>query len=176
LSIVSLHVVHIPYWYDGILQWHYVFETAPLLLVLAGVGAITITESLRPLLGRRMAPIWVTLLLLSGLLPSWVDLPSLWGSSRVSLVVQQQAFSRSRIWRFRQLTTNAAASGPILVLVDESGTDPQLSYIINPPDLQGPVLVCRRPDSSEDIQTLQRAFPKRRLMQYDLATLQLHEL
>ncbi|MCA9007263.1 MAG: glycosyltransferase family 39 protein, partial [Planctomycetaceae bacterium] len=26
-SIVSLHVVHIPYWYDGIMHWHYVFET-----------------------------------------------------------------------------------------------------------------------------------------------------
>ncbi|MBX3440450.1 MAG: hypothetical protein KF861_23370, partial [Planctomycetaceae bacterium] len=33
-SILSLHVVHIPYWFEGIMGWHYVFESAPFWLLL----------------------------------------------------------------------------------------------------------------------------------------------
>jgi hypothetical protein len=33
-AIVALHAVHIPYWFEGIMGWHYVFESAPLWLLL----------------------------------------------------------------------------------------------------------------------------------------------
>ena len=33
-SIISLHAVHVPYWFVGIMNWHYVFESAPLWLLL----------------------------------------------------------------------------------------------------------------------------------------------
>ena len=33
-AIVSLHAVHVPYWFEGIMGWHYVFESAPLWVLL----------------------------------------------------------------------------------------------------------------------------------------------
>lgn len=37
-AIVSLHAIHVPYWYAGILGWHYVYESCTLwLLLLAGL-------------------------------------------------------------------------------------------------------------------------------------------
>ncbi len=72
LSIVSLYLVHVPYWYDGILHWHYVFESAPLVLIVATLGLRAAYESLKPLLSARWAALWLTMLVLSGLLPNWL--------------------------------------------------------------------------------------------------------
>lgn len=38
-ALLSLHVAHIPYWYDGIMHWHYVFESCVLLTMIAAVVA-----------------------------------------------------------------------------------------------------------------------------------------
>lgn len=74
---------------------------------------------------------------------------------------------------FRQTTADAARLSPVLVLVDERGHDPQLSYIVNPPDYSGPVLVCRHPQTDQEIAELQTAFPDRRLLRFDPKTFRL---
>ena len=173
LSIVSLHAVHIPYWYDGIMHWHYVFETAPLLLIMAAVGFRNAVDVMRAIRIKRAMRGWLLALVGSCLLPNWVTADSFWGSSRVSQAVSEQAFSRVRFELFNRLVNSPAVQHPSLILIDERNSDPQLSYIINPPDLSGNVLTCRHPGSDAEIVQLSRAFPARMLYVFDPETFQL---
>lgn len=172
-SVLSLHIVHIPYWYDGILHWHYVFETAPLLLILCAVGLKNTFEVLRPLISARWILLWQLALVLSSLLPNWLDAESFWGPSRVSLAVSEQSFSRIRFEQFRRLTNSSEVHHPCLIMIDEQDSDPQLSYIVNPPDLTGDVLVCRKPALDSEVSELKAAFPTRELYEFDLRTFEL---
>jgi len=175
-AVCSLHAVHIPYWYDGILHWHYVFETAPLLLLLAAAGLQSVRQILTQRFSQRTAVTWTLLLLIASLLPSWLSAESLWGPSRIQLAVSEQAYSRVRIGAFQQMAAKVAAKGPCLLLVDEAGSDQQLSYIINPPDYQAPALICRLPKSPAELQQLNDAFPDRRLYTVQLPDLQVRPL
>ena len=173
LSMVSLHLVHIPYWYDGIMHWHYVFETAPLLLMMTAVGFRNAEDVMRVLRKKKAMRGWMLALVGSCLLPNWVTAESFWGSSRVSLAVNEQTFSRVRFELFNRLVNSPGIQHPCLILVDERNSDPQLSYIINPPDLSGDVLTCRHPGSAAEIVQLSKAFPSRMLYVFDPETFQL---
>ncbi len=162
-SVLTLHAVHIPYWYDGIMHWHYVFETAPLLIMLATFGLRVACRTLQSRLGTGLSSLWLTSLILASLLPNWVDADTLWGPSRVTTAFREQAFSRVRFEYFRRLTTSEQVRHPGLVLVDERGSNPQLSYIINPPDLSGDIIVCRLPEDAAIVEELARAFPEHHL-------------
>lgn len=172
-AIVSLHLVHIPYWYDGIMHWHYVFETGPLLLMVAALGCQQFVEAFGTRLNRRRMRWWLFAVLLATLLPAFVDAPSLWGASRVSGAVSEQSFSRVRQHVFRTLINSAQVQRPAVILVDESGGDQQLSYIINPPDLNADVLVCRKPSSPGHFEDLLQRFPRHQYYEFDPQTLRL---
>ncbi len=169
-SILSLHAVHIPYWYDGIMHWHYVFETGPLLLMLGGIGLCGIPAVLRSWLSEKCSVVWVFLFACTAALPGWADADSLWGFSKVSMAVSEQSFSRIRMHQFRQLTNSEGVHHPCLVLVDERNSDPQLSYIVNPPDLNSDVLVCRLPADTSVLSELRQAFHDRRFYTFDPAS------
>ncbi len=173
LSVVSLHAVHIPYWYDGILHWHYVFETAPLMLMLSAFGLRNADDVLRPLLGKRSTRAWLFTLVASCLLPSWFDSSTFWGTSRVSAAVGEQSFSRVRFEQFNRLTQSGQVQHPCLVMVDEGGSDVQLSYIVNPPDLKSEVLVCRKPATESELALLQAEFSDRAFYEFDPQTFRL---
>lgn len=168
-SVFSLHLVHVPYWYDGILHWHYVFESAPLLLMLTAVGLRNVSETLRPLRTGVMVRMWLFSLVSASLIPNWVDTDSksFWGPSRVTQAISEQCFSRVRFEQFRRLTHSTRVQHPCLVIVDESQSDVQLSYIINPPDLTGSVLVCRMPATEMEEMELHRFFPDRTLYKFN---------
>lgn len=176
LSIVSLHVVHLPYWYDGILHWHYVFETAPLLLMMAAVGLSNALEVMRAIRIRRAMQIWLLAMIGACLLPNWVSAESFWGASRVSQAVSEQAFSRVRFEMFRRLVNSPEVQHPCLIVVDERNSDPQLSYIVNPPDLSGTILTCRHPGSDLEIRQLSKAFPERTVYVFNPESFQLTRL
>ena len=157
--MLTLHAVHFPYWYDGIMHWHYVFETAPLLILLATFGLRAAHWTLQSRLGSGLSTLWLTSLILASLLPNWVDADTFWGPSRVTTAFREQAYSRVRFEYFRRLTMSEQVQHPALVLVDERGTNPQLSYIVNPPDLSGDIIVCRLPEDAAIIDELEKAFP-----------------
>ena len=145
------------------MHWHYVFETAPLLIMLATFGLRVACRTLQSRLGTGLSSLWLTSLILASLLPNWVDADTLWGPSRVTTAFREQAFSRVRFEYFRRLTTSEQVRHPGLVLVDERGSNPQLSYIINPPDLSGDIIVCRLPEDAAIVEELARAFPEHHL-------------
>jgi hypothetical protein len=176
VAVLCLHLVHIPYWFDGILHWHYVFETAPLLLMLTAVGLADSCHTLRFWVSQRMAVAWVSLLVGVGLLPGWIALPEFGDISKVQAATEEQAFSRSHLAFFDRTMAADFVQRPALVLVDERGADPQLSYIINGPELDAEVIVCRRPDTDREIEELREAFPDRVFYEFDPEKLQFSSL
>jgi len=175
-SVLSLHAVHLPYWYDGIMHWHYVFETAPLLILLATFGLRVASNTLQSQLGSRLSSLWLTLLICASLIPNWIDADTFWGPSRVTTAFREQAYSRIRFEYFRRLTTSDQIQHPALILVDERGTNQQLSYIVNPPDLSGDVIVCRLPEDAATIDELAKAFQGHHLYVFHPESFQLSQV
>jgi len=175
-SVLTLHAVHIPYWYDGIMHWHYVFETAPLLLMLATLGLSVTYQILRPSIGSRWTTVWLASLIFASLIPNWIDAETFWGTSRVTIAFREQVFSRVRFEYFHRLTMSDQVQRPALVLVDEGKSNPQLSYIINPPDLSGDVIVCRLPEAAAVIDELAHAFPEHHLYRFNPESFALTDL
>ncbi|MDA1230621.1 MAG: hypothetical protein O2856_07600, partial [Planctomycetota bacterium] len=118
-SVLTLHAVHIPYWYEGIMHWHYVFETAPLLIMLATIGLSIAYRILQPQLGSKVTSLWLTSLILASLTPNWIDAETFWGPSRITTAIREQTFSRLRFEYFQRLTTSEQIQHPALILVDE---------------------------------------------------------
>jgi len=175
-SVLSLHAVHLPYWYDGIMHWHYVFETAPLLILLATFGLRVASNTLQSQLGSRLSSLWLTLLIFASLIPNWIDADTFREPSRVTTAFREQAYSRIRFEYFRRLTTSNLVQHPALVLVDERGTNQQLSYIVNPPDLSGDVIVCRLPEDAATIDELAKAFQGHHLYVFHPESFQLSQV
>jgi hypothetical protein len=175
-SVLTLHFVHIPYWYDGIMHWHYVFETAPLLIMLATFGLQAAGQTLQTWLGTRLSSLWLTSLIAASLIPNWIDADTSWGPSRVTTAFQEQAFSRVRFEYFHRLTTSQQIQHPALILVDEGSSNPQLSYIINPPDLSGEVIACRLPSNITIVEELAQAFPQHYLYKFVPETFELSDI
>ena len=124
------------------------------------------------MLFRSQADVLICLIGAS-LLPAWMDAETFWGPSKVTLAVGEQSFSRVRFEQFRLLTGRPELKHPILVLVDEAVSDPQLSYIVNPPDLQADVLVCRKPADISAIADLKDTFSDRSLWVFNPETFEL---
>lgn len=169
-TVVTLHLVHVPYWFDGIMHWHYVFETAPLLLMLTAVGLFEVYGALLLKTGKRVAAAWVLLLVTSAVVPAWTPLAVYNDVAKVSAAVDEISFSRRKMAIFHERIQRLEPQSKVLVMVDESGSDPQLSYIVNPPDLQARVLVCRLPQSVAEVAELQQAFSARVLYVFDPQT------
>lgn len=173
-SVFCLHLVHIPYWYAGIMEWHYVFETAPLILLLAGFGLASFHEWLKVITIPKLASAWLVMLVICTLLPAWFSSTEVLGDSKVDLWINQTAYSRRRMAEFRLAADQVASEGPVLVLVDESNTDPQLSFIINPPNYEGPVIVCRLPQTKKQLVSIVKHFDDRRLYYFDASQQPVH--
>jgi 4-amino-4-deoxy-L-arabinose transferase-like glycosyltransferase len=169
-SVLTLHLVHVPYWFDGIMHWHYVFETAPLLLLLAGAGLYSAAGQLAAFLPRRVAVGWIVCLVAAGLLPGWFAIPVFDGQSKVDGAVSELSFARTRFEYFNSTAESPAILKPALILIDERDADPQLSYVINSPDLRSTVLKCRHPASQQEVLELQAAFPGRTIYTFSPTT------
>ncbi len=170
LSILSLHIVHVPYWYDGILHYHYVFESGVMWCLLAGI----VTADLRGsgiLKLRSLSGAWLVTCLLASLLPAWFQLPNplvdggkLFPLSRVDAEVQGISFSRRRYHQFRQ--SLGELQKPALVLVQHDAADIHLEYVNNLPTLDQDVLTGHLP-VFESVAGKARLFPERHVYVFD---------
>ncbi len=165
-SVVTLHLAHIPYWFTGIMHWHYVFETAPLILILVAAGLASVAPELARLTSQRLSRAWIVVFILVALLPAWCSFDAGWGTSKIALATSELSYSRTRLELFNRLVSGNSVTRPALILVDVSGSDPQLSYIINDPEFRDEVLVARLPETLEEIQQLQQNFPDRSLYRF----------
>lgn len=176
-AILSLHAVHVPYWFDGIMHWHYVFESGPLWCLIAA-------EATGVLIGlfrrdeRFWMPLWWGLVLLTSVLVNQIELAPFWPMSRVEAGVQELAFSRLRYADFQQLVATQVSQRPALVLVRHDPADRHIDYVSNHPSLTGAVLIGRSPaDAStteaETLRIARDAFADRAIYVFDAKTRQM---
>ena len=176
-GILSLHVAHIPYWFDGILHWHYVFESSVLWCLLAATASLLIVRYSR-VAGRSWLKVWWSLLLVASVTLNQVAVPPFWGASRMDVGINQFAFPRSRYEFFRQLLDRHVSDRPALVLVRHDSDDRHLDYVSNHPSLTDELLIGRLPmdtQTSEEgtAKSARKAYPDRAIYVFDAKTGQL---
>jgi hypothetical protein len=117
-----------------------------------------------------MAVGWVVCFAVAGLLPGWIAFPVFDDQSKVSGAVHELAFARTRFEYFNATVASPLIDKPALILIDERNADPQISYVINAPDMKAAVLKCRHPSSAKEIPDLQAAFPDRTIYTFNPGT------
>ncbi len=168
-SIVTLHVVHIPYWYDGIMHWHYVFETGPLWALIFARVTQTLFRIWSELERPLMDWLWSAMILTASA-TNLIAIPPLWTVSKLEIVINNVAFSRLKHFQFQQMIQHhPQIRQPALILITHNPSDRHIDYVINDPPLNAPILTGRyRPDQHNPAQ-LQTLFPDRTLYLFDAA-------
>jgi hypothetical protein len=171
-SILSLHAVHVPYWYDGIMHWHYVFESGPLWML--WLAAVTSTVSGAWLQENKpgLAFWWAGCLIVATIANYAVgrERTSIWASPLRSQIMNDVAFPRIRHGAFRQRIAEGVRDLPALVLVDEDPAEIHLNYVANDPALKGPVLIAHYLPDEVPLREVKRLFPERHLYLYRART------
>jgi Dolichyl-phosphate-mannose-protein mannosyltransferase len=156
-SVVSLHAVHIPYWFVGIMGWHYVFETAPLLLLIFAVTS------------RELAAVWsASGRLAFAVVTNWIPFDPFWSDSRVDNGVEEIAFARLRYEGFQRMLDQLVTQRPALVLIQGDPADRSIDYVVNGPELDAQVLRGRYRPGKTDLAKVRAAFPDRTLYLFDV--------
>lgn len=166
-GVVSLHAVHWPYWYVGIMGWHYVFETAPLLCLLLGYATARLVSTWRDTRHPLLVGWFPVLLLLawSGMyLHVSEDWQSRWQRGVGSILYPRQQLALYRSWIAQQV-----GDRPALVLIDQSSVETHLDLVVNAPGLQDRVLFGRYRPGKTDLGAVIAAFPERSVFVAQLA-------
>jgi len=190
-AILSLHAVHIPYWFVGMEDHHYVFESGPLWAVWM---AVVTGESIRVWnsTGHRATCIWWVTLLAAAVALNWaefflsssgqqpgpinrdqanrdqlnsVQFSGQW-SAPLAPAINRITFAREKHGRFDSLVRQRALPVPALVLVEADPADRHIDYVANPPDLLGPVLIAHYLPDQVPLTEVRRLFPDRKLFLY----------
>lgn len=164
LAIVSLHVVHIPYWFDGIMHWHYVFESAPLWGLWLAVVSVEVGESWRQT-GRTRMPFWWGAMIATGWLMAYVPGDSSW-EPRLAAGVSEIRFSRQQYGDFNRMLRREVDQRPALVLIEPDPSDRHIDLVVNDPDLKGPVLRARYLPQVISLARLKELYPDRTIYLY----------
>ncbi|MEZ5951225.1 MAG: hypothetical protein R3C12_18835 [Planctomycetaceae bacterium] len=117
-AIFSLHLLHLPYWYDGIMHWHYVFESAPLLALIYARGTQLLAWNCRRI-GRHWVAAWWLGLPMLGLLTAYTTFEPFW-SSTLSAGVGELRFARERHAQFTHwIESQSEAPAVVFIRPDE---------------------------------------------------------
>ncbi len=151
-AIVSLHALHAPYWFVGIMGWHYVFETALLWCLIAGGATALLTADWKRRGIRGLSIWWYALLVLSVAANFQYRIPDGLGSLR---------HPRQQHAELRRWIETHVDQRPALVLVDQN--DPHLDLIVNEPGLNADLLLGRYRPGKTDVKQIRKDFPDRSL-------------
>jgi hypothetical protein len=174
-SVVSLHVVHVPYWFVGIMGWHYVFETAPLLLLLFAITSRELAAAWT-VSGRVVMPLWWAALLASAVVTNWIAFDPFWSESRIDAGINEVAFARLSYEGFQRTLDQFVTRRPALVLIQGDPADRSIDYVVNDAPLSGPVLRGRYRPGKTKLAVVRAAFPDRTIYLFDVKSRQLRQL
>ena len=163
-SIVSLHVVHVPYWFVGIMGWHYVLETAPMWVLLFAEVTRRMFSFWRVRSQTSMMVCWFLLVIVS-VAVNLVTVRPVWPAA-LDQRIPELKFPRELYQQFRQGIEDLRDGEPAIVFVIPDPADRSMDYVSNPHNLQGPVLVARLTEI-ERLADLRKLFPDRRLLLFD---------
>lgn len=158
-AIVCLHLVHVPYWFEGIMGWHYVFESAPFWLLLFAMATQRLCHSWSRS-GKSVMVAWWTGLILIGVATNLVTVPPFW-PGRLQAGIAEVSFSRVRYAEFRRVVNRIADDRRIIVFVEANPADRHIDYVVNSPSLDGDVLIARYRPGKTDLARARSLFPDR---------------
>ncbi len=168
-SIVSLFAAHVPYWFTGMFDWHYVFESGPLWCLLLAAVTNTLGQSWLAADRPRM-PVWWALLIGSVILVNHVEAIPFWYSSKLQAGVEQVAFSRLKYQAFDELLQREVRQRPALVLIEADPSDRHIDYVVNEPSLSAEIIRGRYPVADWPIERISSEFPNRHIYLYRAKT------
>jgi hypothetical protein len=174
LAIASLHAVHVPYWFVGILNYHYVFESGPLWMLWAAaitVQAFRVWQAER----RWWLPAWWLGLLAIAVVINYGVRGGRWSSPLDEGLIQIR-FARDKHRRFQELIAREVQLRPAIVLIEDDPADRHIDYVTNDPALQGDVLLGRYLPETVPVPEVRRLFPQRSVFLYHARTGQLERL
>jgi hypothetical protein len=164
-AVITLHAVHVPYWFTGIMNWHYVFETGPLLLLIFAVTSQQLILLWRQS-GRILMPAWWATLTAAAVITNWFPFDPFWSVSRIEGGIEEVAFSRLHYAGFQRMIDEAVTDRPALLLIEPDPDDNSMDYVYNDPDLSAPVIRGRYVPGKTDLAKVHAAFPNRALYVY----------
>jgi hypothetical protein len=167
-AILCLHLVHVPYWFEGIMGWHYVFESAPFWLLLFAEATRRLWISLGAEGKLWMAAWWLGLVGIA-VAVNLVTVEPLW-PGRLQSGIAEVSFSRLRYAAFQDEARRIAAGRRIIVFVEPDPADRHIDYVVNDPSLDGEVLRARYRAGRTDLAGARALFPDRDAWLYRAAT------
>jgi hypothetical protein len=170
-SIVALHAAYFPYWLAGIQNWHYVFETGPLFVMIFAVTTQQLIQCWRSS-RRTLMPIWWSALIVSAVVTNWLPFDPFW-NSRLDRGIEELAFSRVKYERFERFIHAAVTRRPALLLIEPDPSDRHIDFVYNDPDLIGPVIRGRYRPGKTDLAQVVADFPNRTIYLYSVKTARL---
>lgn len=174
-AIVSLFAVHVPYWFVGMFNWHYVFETGPLWCLL--LASATDTLSCAWLAAKRpRMPAWWTMLIASAIVVNLTDFAPFWFPSKLQAGVEQIAFSRLKYQAFDELLRREVRQRPALVLIEADPADRHIDYVVNDPSLSSEILRGRYPVADWPMERIIAEFPGRTVYLFRAKTGELRQM
>lgn len=160
-AVVSLHAIHIPYWYVGIMGWHYVYETAALWCLLLGTVTARRFQTWRAA-GASALCGWFLVLPVLAWSGMYLSLSEDW-QARWIRGVQSIAYPRQQHAAFRDWVQQQIGDRPALVLIDQTASNPHLDFVVNHAGLTDRILYARYHPDRFDRAALIAAFPDRDL-------------
>jgi hypothetical protein len=167
-GIFALHAVYFPYWYDGIMHWHYVYESAPLWIVLAAVT----TAEVGRLAWRDRRRLAVAAGAFALALAAIGQLSPL-GSPDQTLLAKgtsELRFAKTKYQAFDAILEQQVLDRPALVMVIPNPDDRHIDFVRNPAALDGDLLRIRYLPDRVPLDQIRKSFPERSLYTIDAKT------
>lgn len=165
-SIFSLHAVHIPYWFSGIMDWHYVLESSIAWVLLAGVVTRLVFAVAVRTNSDLAAGCWAFALMLAMVLNNVTLVP--YFAAESAAAAADIDITRSRYAAFFKVLAGLPRDRPAIVMVRPDEVTPHTDYVINEPGLKAQVLTARlRPEY--DLEHASSLFPDRDVYLFDVA-------
>ena len=164
LAILTLHAMHLPYWYTGIMGWHYVFESAPLWCLMLGLATDLLFRDWQ--MSRRwLMPGWWTVMLVISLAGDYLPLKYYGvissGIPRISNALASIRYPRRQYAEFDRWLDAHVTNRPAIVLIEIDPDDTHVDYIVNTPGLSDHILRARFRRGISEMKKIVADFPDR---------------
>jgi hypothetical protein len=171
-SLFTIYLVHLPYWFTGIQDWHYVFESLLIWLLLLGETTRILWEVSR-VRSRPLMKYWWLGMVGAPLLTMYFSAGEFWPVSRMQNEAEIIAFSRERYQQFDQFLKQELGNRRALVLIHHDPSDLHIDYIHDQPPWESQLLRGRADEGKPDrdrLSELRKSFPDRELWYFDVVT------